>query len=180
MDPAHSKFAPPGLAENFGFFSTQGDFSSNLPTPLQPKKYDYSSVSSLGDNDSKNTFSTNSRLEEFSSPRDLSNMINMESDISSNYSSLPQKIKKHLRLNTNHLKQYSENDDKNIDDHVKTCPQCRSQLLNLLQEDKQNVNFVPTQQNGILNLSAPELKDILILIFAGIFIIILLDVFIRK
>jgi hypothetical protein len=200
MDSSNGKFAPPNLVDNFGFFSAQGDFSSNLPTPLQ-KKYSDSNSSKFSDNSSVNTFNTKNTDNTFiindkysdSDTNDQYNSTNnqykfsdsnlIESDISSNYSSLPQKIKKHLRSTTNHLKKYDEKDDKNTINHLKSCSQCRTELLNLLQEeqyifdnDKQHVK----QTNGILNLSTPELKDILILILIGVFIIILFDVFIRR
>ncbi len=208
MDPSNAKFAPPNLVDNFGFFSAQGDFSSSLQTPLQnqSKNYSDSDSSKFSDNSSVNTFNTTNtkNTNNTFSTNDIdnltnginnkyslseSNMINIESDISSNYSSLPQKIKKHLRTATNHLKKYDEKDDKNTINHLKTCSQCRTELLNLLQEEqhifKADKQYIDTQQfkhptNGILNLSTPELKDILILILIGVFIIILFDVFIRR
>ena len=198
MNSSDTKFAPPDLVDNFGFFSAQGDFSSNLPTPLQnqSKNFSDSDSSKFSDNSSVNTFDTTNTKNTnntFSTNNHYNsseaNMINIESDISSNYSSLPQKIKKHLRSTTNHLKKYDEKDDINTINHLKSCPQCRTELLNLLQEeqhifknDKQYVDTLQTRQpvNGILNLSTPELKDILILILIGVFIIILFDVFIRR
>lgn len=209
MDQSNARFAPPNLIDNFGFFSAQGDFSSKLPTPLltnkkQPlinNKYD-SDSSKFNDNSSTNTFNTNNTNNTnntFSTSNINTNtfddqynffgskIINVESDISSSYSSLPQNIKSHLRSTTKHLKKYDETDEKNTVNHLKTCSQCRSELFNLLQEEhhiiKNNANNIQSQKppvGGILNLSTPELKDILILILIGVVVIILLDVFIRK
>ena len=214
MDQSNARFAPPNLADNFGFFSAQGDFSSKLPTPLLTKnKYDDSASSKFSDNSSMNTFNTNntnntnntfstSNININSSDDQInsfgSKMINIESDISSSYSSLPQKIKSHLRSTTKHLKKYDETDEKSTVNHLKTCSQCRSELFSLLQEEhhvfKNSINannnvstsvnnndqLQKSQTGGILNLSTPELKDILILILIGVVIIILLDIFIRK
>jgi len=168
---------------------------------------DNSSMNTFNTNNTNNTFSTSNvninssddQINSFSSK-----MINIESDISSSYSSLPQKIKSHLRSTTKHLKKYDETDEKNTVNHLKTCSQCRSEFFNLLQEEHHifknsantnantnannnvstNVNnndqLQKPQTGGILNLSTPELKDILILILIGVVIIILLDIFIRK
>jgi hypothetical protein len=118
------------------------------------------------------------------------------------------KIKKQLRLNTKHLSH--QNDDELIMEHLKKCDQCRNQLLILLKHDLPNIqqskqqlkqqnsqeqqtqeqqnlqyqsniqhqNYQQFDTNGIF--SSPETKDIIILIMIGVFIIILLDIFMRK
>ena len=37
LDPSNARYAPSNLAD-YGFFSTQGDFSSQLPTPIAKHK----------------------------------------------------------------------------------------------------------------------------------------------
>ena len=193
MDPANSRFAPSSLLPNFSFFSTQGDFSSDLPTPLNKKKKINPKSVSFASSDSKSqsssTFSDNYN--------DIDSIYSFNS-ISSNYSSLNPKIKKHLRLSTTHLKNYAEKDDDAILKHIKKCDQCRLQLINLLQNENHIFDVKVSKENqkldmeqstalqnkehftGILNLSTTELKDVLILILIGIFIIILLDFFFKK
>jgi hypothetical protein len=198
MDPANARFAPPNMTSNFSFFSTQGDFASGLPSAISN---DNSSNDSTFSNDikSNSTYSFNSLPMSMSSTFPISESPlseNMESDMSSNYSSLSPKLKKHLRLNTSHLKNYTEKDDKIILAHMKKCEQCKSQLLDLLHinhniplienksiKSSENIKILENdhilKQNGILNISTSELKDMLILILIGTFVIILLDMFIR-
>ncbi len=189
LDPSNARFAPSSMLPNFSFFSTQGDFSSDLPTPMNKKKPRSPVLSDLASDKSRST----------STFSDVSSNFSFDS-VSSNYSSLNPKIKKHLRLSSAHLKNYEEKDDGAILKHIKKCDQCRLQLINLLQNEnhifdivkkENNKNDQPNQSDqlvpqnrehftSILNLSNTELKDVLILILIGIFIIILLDFFFRK
>lgn len=188
MDPSNSRISPTALLPNFSFFSTQGDFSSPFPTPLMKNKKNIKS--------SDQTFSDSSSLGMKSQFSDLDSIYSFNS-LSSNYSSLNPKIKKHLRLSTNHLKSYEEKDDSAIMKHINKCEQCKDQLIKLLQNEKhvfetnksekvekkeevQIEKFPQSGEGGILNLNTSELKDVLILILAGIFIIIILDFFLRK
>ena len=174
MDPAYIRYAPLNNMSEFGFFSTQGDFSSKLPTPLTQNK----TISEQSDSDQSITFSDIESNQSFSS---LSNI-----DLSSNYSSMSPKKKKHLRSSSKHLKQYSDNDDAEIIHHLKKCEQCKTQLFQILQKDSHPINYQIQSTNNqqqtehfgkILNISASELKDVMILLLIGIFIIIVLDFF---
>jgi len=104
--------------------------------------------------------------------------INYDSEISSEYSSLPKKSKKHLRLHTQHLQRFNEKDDKMILEHIKNCDECKYQLLHLLKTE--NHIFPKKEQENILGMNYTELKDLLILIIIGSIIIVLLDIFIRE
>lgn len=210
LDPSNARYGPSNLSD-FGFFSTQGDFSSNLPTPMtknkkkRSKKQDnfqsdsastFSADSSFTNNTTNSAFTNNTTNSAFTNNTAFTNNmafaegsedIPFDSDVSSNYSSLPPKIKKHLRLNTNHLKSYKESDEKNILGHIKYCNQCKHQLINLLKSDNHAFNessntetIDKTINSGILNLNSPELKDMLILILIGIFIIVIADIFFRR
>lgn len=170
MDPANVKFAPSSLLPNFSFFSTQGDFSSQLPTPMKKVRindsYDDRSMTTIASG-SDNTFGSKIVTPEES-------ISDFESDISSNYSSLKPTLKKHLKMSNNHLKTYHENDEVTILNHINKCIECKKQLLTLLN------NGNTPQNTSILNLSTVEIKDILIMILIGVFIIILIDFFFRR
>lgn len=193
-DPSNSRFAPPNLENDFSFFSAQGDFSSGLPTPFE-KQFNKKKKKYYKDSDSSN-YTDNNSIESFgsvSSPKKNlseefgSSIAKIESDISSNYSSLPPKIKKQLRLNTPHLKKYDDNDDKTVIKHMKECKQCQAQINEQINNQLMNIinpmmhnNSIVTQNPGIMNFNSPELKDTLILVLIGIFIIIIFDVFFRR
>ena len=265
MDPSNARFAPSNLGADFSFFSSQGDFSSGLPTPLQqnrqnqhnqqnqqkkkPKKskkskdsfHYYNEDSSNESNNSSNSDSvftdTNSRSDKstisnnfvdsresimdlsyakkypkfkpkfnYDSEHSSEYPSDFASDISSNYSSLPQKLKKQIRMGSNHLKKYKENDEQDILGHITKCDQCKVQLADLLKtvvndnslknnntvgnntnnsvitnsNPVHNINASNQQNNQIMGLNMPELKDMLILLVIGIFIIIFVDIFIRR
>lgn len=128
-----------------------------------------------------------------------------ENSLSSTYSSLPLKIKKKLRMSSNHLKNNKnllngESEDQNDIAHLKSCNDCRSKLLSLL-ENAHLLNFTNSSSNqtnlnkkneenivnkqiknnpSFLNLTNPELKDIMVLILIGVIIIMLIDIFVRQ
>lgn len=198
LDSSNSRYAPSNLSD-FSFFSTQGDFSSQLPTPLSKNKKkrhndtesQFTDANSLDSFiNSTNSFESNSSLEplskNYSEDRNWRKpYYDCDSDISSNYSSLSPKIKKHLRLNTNHLNNYKESDEKNILNHIKKCDQCKNQLVSLLKSENHifsgnEIIKSDVSNNGILSLPSSELKDMLILILIGIFIIIFADIFIGR
>jgi hypothetical protein len=151
----------------------KSDFFSGLPTPLDEISIDKSEKSFAL---SSNKYSTNSdNIESFD-------------DISSEYTLLPKKKKKHLRLNNEHLKDYSESDDKLILKHIQNCEECKDHLLNLLKNEN---HFISSQKNPeIINtnketeknfeINYKELKDVIILIIIGIIIIFVLDIFLRR
>ncbi|ATZ80447.1 hypothetical protein BMW23_0393 [Bodo saltans virus] len=118
-----------------------------------------------------------------------------DEEISSNYSSLPKKTKKSLRMNSEHLNKYKMNDDEQVLLHLKKCNDCKKQLLELLHkkhniDDNYNYNNNNNNNNNnneiinnrimdnatFLGLQDSELKNILILIVIGIIIIIFIDV----
>jgi hypothetical protein len=159
-----------------------GDFTSKMPTPIQQtideqEQYtdDNFSFSNSSSDQQNSLFDT--QMSSYSS--DDFGSIKMESDISSNYSSLPSK-KKHIILSNNHLKQYNEKDDKNVIDHMKHCEQCQQQLIKLVKNNN-NKSFDDVIDNGnvqqekIFNISNTELKYIMILILIGVTIIMFFD-----
>lgn len=153
----NSKYTP----SEFGFFSAQGDFSSRLPERNDGL---------LERNDGLPERSSGLPTPLSDSPQsDFGDVTfsDMES-LSSSYSSLPPKIKKHLKENK-HLERYSDDND-NIIKHMEQCEECKKQLQKLMMQQNEN----------ILNISGQELKHMLILILIGIFIIIFIDVFFRK
>jgi hypothetical protein len=195
----------------------KGDFSSGLPTPLEKngmsedefsensrnsKNSGYSSYNS-GNNDSfslgkkrGSSYSDNSNNSEhfISSFDNIDNIDNIDSnDMMSEYSFLPKKKKKHLRLNTKHLQEYSENDDQLILEHIKNCNECKKHLLNLLknenhfisQKNIQNIpnipNVIDKDENSLFGkINYKEMKEVIILIIIGIIIIFILDIFLRR
>lgn len=180
MDPNNARFAQ--NLSDFTFFSTQGDFSSKLPTPMeQYKKNKY------GDSDS--IFTPGS-----SNINNLSSDQYSFSDISSEYSSLPQKVKKHLKSQTSHLKKYSESEDPHMDEtkilsHIKKCEQCKNEIIGILKSNDENKkiieksnkkSYITKQNDTIYGMTNFELKNVLILILIGVFIIVFIDIFIRK
>jgi len=166
------------MSENhgYGYLSelSKGDFSSSLPSGSQ----------NSSQNDSQNN-SQNNSCENISSI--YSDNISMDSDISSNYSLLPQQSKSEFKLKSNHLKKYkntSTNDDE-ILKHISTCDECKKQLLESL---RNNNHLFPQQsqqsqqsndQKNILGLTYDEIKNVIILLIIGIIIIITLDILLR-
>ncbi len=182
-NPNNAKYSP--NLKNAGFFSTQGDFSSQLPTPMEISQ----NKSLYSDSDSsftKNTNGTNSTTYSNNSyGNSKSFWPNTEMDMTSNYSSLTPKMKKKFRQTVKHLKKYSDTEEKNILSHIKQCTQCQNELINIVNNGHivtNNNNKNDTNNNinnankNILNISHPEL----ILILIGIFIIIVIDVFFRR
>jgi len=154
----------------YGFFSTQGNYADNSSKLNLKSETDVESMY-LPNSENKSMFSYNT----------LKSDTNYLSDVSSNYSSLPSKMKYNMRLNTKHLKDYNEKDDNKIIDHIKKCDECKNELIFILTKSQINKNSKPITDNKIINfnISNNELKDIFILILIGIFIIIVIDMFIR-
>lgn len=157
----------------------------------------------------------------YSSPLYLSESSDIDfggsliSDVSSNYSTLSPKLKNQFRMNSQHLKHYGGNNDKDILEHTAHCPQCKNILTDLIKsvvaetsvkqfaENQYKNNYVDqtnnksfnqnisqfAEQNGgkinldksdMLGINMPELKELLILVVIGIFIIVFIDIFMRK
>jgi hypothetical protein len=168
----------------------KSDFTSGIPTPLDINYYD----SDIDNNSSGDKFSLGGQnSEHFLS---LSNYS--DSDIISAYSESPKKKKKHIRFNTNHLKNYNDNEEEKILEHIKNCTECKNHLINLLRNDN---HFIQTNNpiqkhtsnddqyiiqkentdNSIFEkINYKELKEIIILIIIGIIIIFVLDIFLRR
>lgn len=181
------------------FFSAQGDYSPmyapvNAPfLSLQQKQKDDESIesSSFGSTFDKKVYSESDSFQSLSSEA-LDN-----GSLSSTYSSLPSKIKKRLRMSSPHLKknkQLSNSDDNDVQ-HLKSCDDCRNRLLALLsgtnllphtnllektQHNKQIDKPIQKSSNSFLNLTNPELKDVMVLILVGVIIIMLIDIFVRQ
>jgi hypothetical protein len=135
-------------------------------------------------NDSQDNLSSNNNdlynISNSSSLDDINPYISDE-EISSNYSSLPKKEKKSLRMNSNHLNHFKPNDDSKILSHLKKCSDCKNQLFELLQKKHNKYNLIDNTQkqydnNTFIGLQDSELKNILIVIVIGIIIIIFIDI----
>lgn len=150
---------------------------------MKKNKYEKNNVSdSVFSNTTNDTFYTKKRKsvhfgKNNNNTTDYSNFT--DTDISSNYSILPQKIKNNLKSSLKHINTYNEQD---IINHLKSCTQCKQEIISLLHNgmpynmnNGNNTNNL--QQHGILNLSMLEIKDILILILVGVFIIIIFNMF---
>lgn len=217
-DPSNSRFVPPHLSNNFSFFSSQGDFSSELPTPLEHKKkrkkkrhFDVqSSISGVSSSDDKyhirNSSRDNSSDEDFgkfsdnntakfsasdaeytadtNDVADIKDFSTTLTDISSNFSSLPNKLKKQFRSTSDHLKKYKDDNETDILNHVTQCKECALKLEGLLKQVTMETNTQlvqpPFNQNNSSMFNFSEMKDLLILVLIGVFIIIIIDAFIRK
>jgi hypothetical protein len=181
--------------QNYSFFSTQGDFSSTPPiSSVNDQLFsDSSSNGSTFDNVSKKIYANKKVFSESESFQSLSSDQFDNNSLSSTYSSLPLKIKKHLKLESPHMKKYTDTDNDKAVSHLKTCDECKNQLIallssnniinpNILQSQNQHNsrNFKPIQNNTFLNLINPEIKDIFVLILIGIIIIMFIDIFIRN
>lgn len=179
----------------------RGDFISGLPTPLENDSDDNFSYNTKNpDNNSYNSNSDNNESFSLNNKKNLHNSENSEhflssinnsdntyNDIMSEYSSLPKKKKKHLRLNNKHLQDYTENDDRLILQHIKNCDECKKHLLNLLKSENhfippQNVEkYVEKESNTLFgSVNYKEIKEVIILIIIGIIIIFILDIFLRR
>lgn len=182
-----------GAGSTPSFFSAQGDYSpiyAPVNTPvlsLQQKDNNSVDSSSFGSTFDKKVYSESDSFQSLSSDA-LDN-----GSLSSTYSSLPTKIKKRLRMSSPHLKKYKQsvNSDDNDIQHLKSCDDCRSRLLALLsgtnllpqnniQINKPNNNSIQKSSNSFLNLTNPELKDVMVLILIGVIIIMLIDIFVRQ
>lgn len=124
------------------------------------------------------------------------------SDISSNYSSLSPKLKNQFKMKSQHLKNYNDNNDQDILQHTAHCTQCKNLLTDLLKSivTKNGDNLMNNSQSSqnlqnkinysnhnnqeskseIFGVNMPELKELLILVVIGIFIIVFIDVFMKK
>lgn len=174
------------------FYNNDGtyknDFVSGIPTPLDNDNNSNISLSLKSDSfksdslksDNIESFNDLSSAYSFSSPSKKNN------DLSSEYSFLHPKKKKHLRLNINHLNNFSDDDDKSVIEHVKKCSDCKNKLFLLLNENNDNHIIEKKEQkeliyDGILeNINYKEMRDIIILIIIGIIIIFIFDIFLRK
>lgn len=96
-----------------------------------------------------------------------------------------------MRLNTEHLQRYTENDEHHILEHIKKCDECKQHLLKLLRSDnhfiqneKEKEKEKPReeiQESTIFGkINYKELKEVIILIIIGIIIIFVLDIILRK
>jgi hypothetical protein len=179
------QFAPQSQFYNGKTGEFKGDFKSGNPTPLEYSddnsdnnslSFSLNSGKSFGNNMQNSANSSSQQYEHFN-------------DISSEYSYLPKKKKKHLRLNTTHLQEYTENDDHLILEHIKKCNECKQHLLKLVKND---THF--TQKNEIIKeeikednsnsllgkINYKEMKEVIILIIIGIIVIFVLDIFLRR
>lgn len=181
LDSSNERFAPQNLENDISYFSAQGDFSSGLPTPFEKQINKKKNKDKYKDKDYDSSEYTNKSNKSFTSEKNGSSIIKLDTDISSNYSSLPPKIKKQVRLNTTHLKKYTDDDDKIVINHMKDCKQCKKQIMNIINSTNHSLQNINQDQNtDVINFNTSELKGVLILVLVGVFIIIIFDIFIRK
>ena len=100
-----------------------------------------------------------------------------QTDMTSNYSSLPMKYKKQFKSSNEHLAKYNDN-DKDILEHLSHCSDCTNKLEKLMKHISSDKTEHLTNQNNIFSIG--EMKDLIILILVGVFIIIVISMFIRR
>jgi hypothetical protein len=173
---------------------------SNLSNPqtkrIHSEKYsNQNHIDTFNFNDKVSDFS-NFDLNSYNYSNDSSfsedNLNSFEESLSGNsLISFSPKIKKQLKNKTKHLEHV--NDDKSILTHIKNCEQCKKELLLLLKNENTNFfnneHFTSNNLNNQMNLqnnttssifNFSEVKDIIILILIGIFIIIFIDILFKK
>lgn len=101
-------------------------------------------------------------------------------------SKLPLKVKSKLKQNK-HL--HNKDSDHDMISHINNCSTCRKELMSLLtnnenQNDKniniENKNQTTKNINKLKQFNTSDIKDIIIILMIGIFIIILLDIFLKN
>jgi hypothetical protein len=180
---SNSPIGFPTSSPSYSFFSTQGDFSSGLPanflkkSPLMDSSSDTSSRYSTGNHSMENDSMGNDSMENdsvWNNSTENHSMWNnsMENksmgsnysfksfdgsmdDISSSFSSLPSKLKRHLKNDSRHIHDMKNKDDKTIINHLKKCIQCREQLLKIISTDSHI--FSP---ESVSNISQPTSSNI--------------------
>jgi hypothetical protein len=162
---------------NFAYSSTScntsnGDFVSGLPSTLEDSQsFDNSTYNQ---NLSKKTPSVSESSSEY-------DIYKTDDELISNYSSLPKKTQKKLRLHNTHLNKYHDHEDTEVLGHLKNCIECKKKLLELLHSDKNNINNKGINNkddvNNFLGLSNIELRNIMFVVVVGIIIIIVIDIF---
>ena len=186
LEQNYPSFIPTNQNSNYsnGFFSVQGNYSD---IDIQQKNNFVDLYENETDNDSVFSYS------------DASSIIDLIS--SEGVSKVSSKIKKKLKSKNNHLKDL-ENDDSFID-HIRTCEQCKKKIFELiidnnkkddkilkLLHDKTKELNIETKSNNLTDintinninndenhsiLKSTSVKDTIIIIIVGIFIIIILD-----
>ena len=154
------------------FFSAQGNYSSVLPSTLSPR------YSITDDNDS---ISDETKVfSESDSFRSLPSLID-DNSLSSTYSSLPVKIKKHLKMNSPHMKKNKmTNSDTDDIAHLKSCNDCKQKFIQLLQNNGNLQQTPNNKSNNFINFTNPDLKDVIVLILIGVIIIMSIDIIVRQ
>ena len=155
-EPANTKFLP----HSFNY----ADFNNN-------SNYDSNSNININSNNSENISKLNSDSvfddDNFDDISDINSIISNKSALSSN-------VKNTLRLNTSHINNISDNkDDIAIFNHVKNCNECRIQLIKILKTENHIIKKNKNNNNNTIT-------NIIIIILLGVFIIILLDVFMNN
>ena len=192
---------------NSYFSSANSDINSDMTSNTTSNMNVYSSVNS-DTNIENNSVFKNKTLKSILKKKKNVKIYDSEysdqaesliSDVSSNYSSLPPKLKNQFKMKSQHLKNYNNNSDQDVLEHTSNCNQCKHLLFELLQSINGGNNSKQIQSNKttelctnqenikneiqsseIFGIKMSEIKDLLILLMIGIIIIIVADVFIRK
>ena len=189
------------IYNNNNVFNINNDNLDEMARAINNKKKKKVFVEAQNDyNDYKNNISEGLnkmyKTNEFYSllPTPILSTANSESDdfdldIVSSYSVLPKRskksIKKHLRLNTEHLKNYNDADDMLILEHMKKCSECKSKLLLLLKNDNHvsnkhdDIEFFKKSDKINFSINDDDLNSILISIMMGIAIIFIMRLIIN-
>jgi len=141
--------------------SQYGDYVNGLPSSMALRSNDNLSVlsSNASSNASSNvssfvddastdiasvpTFASASSLPPSSLPPLPSDV---ESDISSCFSSLSKKMKRNIRSKSPHLKKYSETDDDLVSKHLRKCKECEKTAKSILRKESA---YSQTQTNNV-------------------------------
>lgn len=180
---SHKEKYEKDIYEGYNYMENNGYLLPNFSTFLSEEEHNIPHKNkkhvtfseTVSDNDS--TFSPSESIVSSQFP---------ESELSSTYSTLPHHKKK-IMLSNKHLKSFenSSTSEDNILSHIKSCTQCKSELLNILKVDEQNkqneLGIEKFNENkNKLSYNIPEIKNILLVVLLGILIIIILDTFFRN
>jgi hypothetical protein len=110
------------------------------------------------------------------SNENLSDFDNI-SDLSSSYSDLSPKLKKNLRLTTQHLE---SKDEHKIIDHIQTCDECKNELMKIMnvKHMKKKYKKMKSNEDDTINnvlISNDDMKNLLIILIIGLIIIIIIN-----
>ena len=185
--PSNSKFLPQSFNTNYGLFSSpNSDDNKTNPNPNPNLTHVLESGDSMFDNTNMSMGSGSDMSIGMGlgmsmgstptpTPPHSESMNTMDIDSVSMFSDtstyLTPKIKKKLRINTNHINHIEPNDNDAILTHVKKCFQCRQQLLSILNEsDEQDKDTKSQKQSQNQTQEQDPVKSIILMKEGGMYL----------